>query len=54
MFYDATSFNADISDWDVSEGIDFVSVLSIDVYMMFSIKNNLTNLLLFYCSMKCF
>ena len=53
MFDGATNFNADISDWDVSAGTSFVSILSSDVYMIFSIKNNLTNLLLSYCRVAC-
>jgi len=54
MFYAAGRFNADISDWNVSAGTDFVSILSSDVYMIFSMQNNLINLLLSCCSVECF
>jgi len=36
MFRDATSFNSDISQWDVSKGIDFVSTDILHLITIFS------------------
>ena len=32
MFYDATSFNGDVSSWNVSSGTSFVSACDPDMY----------------------
>ena len=33
MFYEATSFNQDLSQWDVSNGQDFVSTCHLDMML---------------------